>query len=70
MRKAVYYTYLGDNGTITTPLHIPGAYGIKKYLLVADQDKRLTKDGVNLTPSVLVPEAEVELWYEIEVGQK
>ena len=68
MKKAVYYTYLGDNGTITTPLHIPGAYSIKQYLLVADKDKRLTKDGVQFTLSILIPEADLDLWYE--VGQK
>lgn len=68
MRKVVYYTYLGDNGTITTPLHIPGVYSIKQYLLVADENKRLTKDGVQFTPSVLIPEADLGLWYE--VGQK
>ena len=68
MKKAVYYTYLGDNGTITTPLHIPGVYSIKQYLLVADENKRLTKDGVNLTPSILIPEADLDVWYE--VGQK
>lgn len=68
MRKVVYYTYLGDNGTITTPLHIPGVYSIKQYLLVADENKRLTKDGVQFTPSVLIPEADSDLWYE--VGQK
>lgn len=70
MRKVVYYTYLGDNGTVTTPLHIPGAYGIKKYLLIADYNKLLTKDGVNTTPSILVPENEASMWYEVDVGQK
>ena len=68
MKKAVYYTYLGDNGTITTPLHIPGVYSIKQYLLIADKDKRLTKDGVQFTPSTLIPEADLDLQYE--VGQK
>ena len=65
MKKMIYYTYLGDNGTITTPLHIPNVYSIKQYLLVADKNKKLTKDGVKFIPSTLIPESDLELWYEI-----
>ena len=42
MKKEVLYTYLGTNGTITTPIFIEGAYHIKKVRLVADKDKFLT----------------------------
>lgn len=65
MKKTIYYTYLGDNGTITTPLHIPNVYSIKQYLLVADENKKLTKDGIKFTPSILIPESDLKLWYEI-----
>ena len=42
MRKETYYTYLGENGTITTPVFLEGIYSIKKYRLIADKNKKLT----------------------------
>lgn len=66
MRQATYYTYLGDKGTITTYLQIPGAFSVKKIMLVADENKKLTKDGKNFVTSVLIPETELASWYEID----
>lgn len=66
MKQTTYYTYLGDKGTVTTFLQIPGAFSIKKVMLVADKGKVLTKDNKFFTTSVLVPESEVELWKEVE----
>ena len=66
MRQAIYYTYLGDKGIITTQLQIPGAAFVKKVMLSADENKKLTKDGKKFTTLVLVPEAEAALWYEID----
>ena len=66
MEKAIYYTYLGDKGIITTQLQIPGATFVKKVMLSADKNKKLTKDGKNFTSLVLVPEAEVSLWSEVD----
>lgn len=68
MRQYVYYNYLGENGTVLTPVHIPGAYSIKKYMLAADDGKFLTKDGKNFVVTALIPESELSLWYE--VGQE
>lgn len=67
MKKTVCYTYLGDNGTLLTTIHIEGAYGIKKYMLSADEGKMLTKDGKNLTRSTIIPEADLALWYEVDI---
>lgn len=65
MRQAVYYTYLGDKGTVTTYLQIPGAFSIKKIMLFSDKDKILT-DGKMFTTSVLIPETDLHLWREID----
>lgn len=67
MKKEVLYTYLGTNGTITTPIFIEGAYHIKKVRLVADKDKFLTNDfGITKKDIVLTTEQEVENWIEID----
>jgi hypothetical protein len=57
MTKQVLYRYLGTNGTILTPIHLEGAYGVKLIKIIADSDKMLTCDnGITLRNSVLVPE--------------
>ena len=65
MKQATYYTYLGDKGTITTYLQIPGAFSVKKIMLAADEGKKLTKDGKNFVTTILIPESELPLWYEV-----
>lgn len=69
MQKTLMFTYLGENGTITTPIYLEGAYSVKKYSLVADEGKVLTRDGVNFVESIYVSEDEVSLWREVP-GQK
>lgn len=66
MTKEVYYTYLGTNGTITSPVHLEDTYYIRKIQLTATKGKALTKDGKTFSPKVLVPEDEVELWKEVK----
>lgn len=66
MTKTIIYTYLGTNGTISTPIHLEGIYSIKNYSLIADNDKLLTKDGINTYGHVTVPESEISQWYEIK----
>ena len=65
MKQATYYTYLGDKGTITTYLQIPGAFSVKKIMLAADEGKKLTKDGKNFVHTILIPESELALWREV-----
>ncbi len=65
MTKQVLYTYLGTNGTICSPVHLEDIYYIRKYRLTADKGKKLTKDGVHLVESAIVPEDEVSLWKEV-----
>ncbi len=33
MKKSLRYTYLGNNGTVETPVKLEGIYCITKYLL-------------------------------------
>lgn len=65
MTKTAYYTYLGTNGTITSPVHLEDIYYIIKYRLVADENKILT-NGVKKVYTVTVPRDEIEDWYEID----
>lgn len=65
MKKEKFYTYLGTNGTITSPIFLEGIYHIKKYRLIADVNKVLTYDG-RREKRVIVPENEADLWKEVD----
>lgn len=66
MTKEILYTYLGTNGTITSPVHLEDIYYTRKIRLTADAGKQLTKDDVNYSSVVTVPEEEVDLWKEVK----
>ena len=66
MTKESLYTYLGTNGTITSPVHLEDIYYTRKVRLTADAGKQLTKDDVNYSSVVTVPEEEVDLWKEVK----
>lgn len=72
MKKETYYTYLGTNGTITSPVHLEDIYHTVKYSLVAEEGMSLTKDGKNFVSRVIVTEEELKLWKEVKTptGQK
>ncbi len=70
MKKELLYNYLGTNGSILSPVHLEGIYSVKKMRLIADAGKTLTKDNKYFISSVIVPEGEVDEWYEVETGQK
>ena len=65
MTKEVMYVYLGTNGTICSPVHLEDIYYIRKIRLWADDGKVITTDGKNYSYRALVPEDEVDQWYEI-----
>lgn len=67
MIKTLYYNYLGENGTLLTTIRLEGVYCVKKYMIDADEGKLLTKDGISFITHTLVPESEVEEWYEVEI---
>ena len=66
MNKTLIYTYLGTNGTLTTPIHLPDVYCIKQYQLIADTKKKLTKDGVNLFNAITIDINDIDNWFEID----
>ena len=66
MTKTPLYTYLGTNGTITSPVHLEDIYYVLKYRLEAGPNKMLTKDGgITLVKEIIVPEDEVNQWKEV-----
>lgn len=68
MIKTAYYTYLGVNGTITSPVYLENIYSIVNYRLMADEGKVLT-NGTRQVKIITVPEREVSQWREI-IGQE
>lgn len=65
MIKNELFVYLGDNGTITTGVYLPGTPCVKKYQLIADKKKLLT-DGSKKVSTIIIPERDLDNWYEID----
>ena len=65
MIKTPLYTYLGTNGTITSPVHLEGIYHVLKYRLEAEPNKYLTKDSIDFVKRVIVQPDEVNEWKEV-----
>lgn len=65
MKKAVIYRYLGTNGIIESPVHLEDTYYVRLYRLIAEEGKVIT-NGDKVLRSVLIPEEELDQWYEIE----
>ena len=65
MTKIVMYEYLGTNGTILSPIHLEDIYYVRKLQLLADNNKRLTKNGKDFVESVVIPEDELDQWKEV-----
>lgn len=65
MTKIVMYEYLGTNGTILSPIHLEDIYYVIKLQLLADNNKRLTKNGKDFVQSVVIPEDELDQWKEV-----
>lgn len=65
MVKTPLYTYLGTNGTITSPVHLEDIYYVLKYRLEADTNKFLTKDNINFVKMITVPADEIDEWKEV-----
>lgn len=66
MIKEYTYTYLGENGILTTPIFLPNVPCIKKVSLKASPGKKLKKDDIIVT-NITVLESEINEWTEIEV---
>jgi len=70
MTKVTLYEYLGTNGTILSPIHLEDIYYIRKYRLIADDGKTLTKNNKNFYGSIVIPEDELDEWKEVLIGQE
>lgn len=67
MTQEKLYTYLGLNGTVTTPIQLQNVPAIINVRLRAEDGKVLTNDGgVSTTEIVTVPLGDVENWLEID----
>jgi len=61
MIKTPLYTYLGTNGTLTTPIHLEDIYYVLSYRLEADTNKMLSRDGgKTMLKKVVAPADEVD----------
>lgn len=71
MNKIKLYRYVGRNGTITSPILLDNIQYYIYYKLIPQCDKLLT-NGEKVLTSVIVPEEEINEWYEIDYpeGQK
>lgn len=67
MTKTIMYSYLGTNGTICSPVHLEDIYYTRKIRIVADINKLITKDGINLFRQITIPEDSVDEWYEVDI---
>lgn len=65
MTKEVLYLYIGTNGSILSPVHLEDIYYIRKLRLRASEGKALTKNGKDVYLTIVIPEDELDLWYEI-----
>lgn len=63
MTKQKLYKYIGYNGTITSPVLLPGINYLELVELRADGDKYLT-DGERKVYSVIIPADEIDNWTE------
>lgn len=65
MTKRILYTYLGTNGTITSPVHLEGIYCTKQLQLIADKGMVLTKNNKDFAEVVAIPEEDLNEWKEV-----
>ena len=71
MKKEIMYRYLGTNGIIDSPVHLEDIYYTRRLHLIADEGKKLTKDGIDLVNSTFIAEEELGLWKEVnDPGQE
>lgn len=69
MIKQILYTYLGDNGTLQTPIHLEGIQSLVSYVLTADEGYLLTKDNKNFVKSIEISKDDIDKWKEVKDGQ-
>lgn len=68
MVKRELYRYLGTNGVVDTPVHIPNAYSVPMVELVASPRHQLF-NGERTTSRIIVAAEDVNKWKEISVDE-
>lgn len=66
MKQEVLYKYLGTNGVIISPVHLEDIYYVRVVRLIANPNKKITRDGINFYNVKVVPEDEINQWYEVD----
>jgi hypothetical protein len=66
MTKTTLYVYLGTNGTIISPVHLEDIYYTNRYLLRADPNKKITRDGIHFYKEFSVAEDDLDEWVEVD----
>lgn len=70
MIKSLQYLYLGENGSILSPVKLTEIMCVKKYKLIASPNCKLTKDDIHFYQTVIIPENELSEWKEVnDIGQ-
>ena len=65
MTTEILYTYLGTNGTVTTPVHLEGVPAMQKIRIKPDIGKKLTDGKTVVTEKEKEKEREVTKRKEI-----
>jgi len=66
MTKQVLYKYLGTNGVIVSPVHLEDIYYVRNLKITADPGKMLTKDNKSFISQIVIPEEDLDLWFEVK----
>ena len=60
------YTYLGTNGTVTTPVQLEGVPAMKTAHLIPEEGEKLSNGERTVTSEIMVSEKEAEKWYVVK----
>jgi hypothetical protein len=65
MTKEVLYLYTGTNGSILSPVQLEDTFFVRRLRLTSTEGKSVAKDGINLYTTIVIPEDDLDLWYEV-----
>lgn len=65
MKRDIIYCYYTDSYYVESTIKPQNEY-TTKIRLTADEGKSLTKDGIDLYPSVIIDESGISEWFEVD----
>ncbi len=68
MKTKVLYKYTREDGGITVSLNEPECEYTELVRIIADDNKRITKDGKNLY--TVIDQEAIDGWYEVEAPEE